>query len=394
VTWDSSLRTARRATVGVSALGWIALLCLTAAVAFWLALFIDLLAPPQLLSPQMIQALLTVIAFSLVLPLFWSMLLPSSPAGRLLQKQQWATPGYGAVVIAAIFLTYHAWRWSYAWWQAQPNVAESGEALMLAMTSLIAAVLLPALSWRVVTPEQWIAQIEQARHVKRLEHAMQMEEASMRAMYARAVSLLHADLTNLTIEQRRELAGILGTFARVQQQSLQAIARSWHDMYGVEAQLASIPDQQLLDGYQQVANLLAEGGEAMSSSVSYATRMQALAAPPATANERQRSPQTEQRSRTAVEPPDAKTNDRERMPERSMAASPRIANGANVSTANDILAAARRALGASVWTRADLERVLSIQKTKASEYVKAWREAGALYDINDPAYHYQFREVR
>jgi hypothetical protein len=265
---------------------------------------------------------------------------------------------------------------------------------MLAMTSLIAAVLLPALSWCVVTPEQWIAQIEQARHVKRLEHAMQMEEASMRAMYARAVSLLHADLTNLTLEQRRELAGILGTFARVQQHSLQAIAQSWHDMYGVEAQLATIPDQQLLDGYQQVANLLTEGGEAMSSSVRYATRMQVLAAPPASANERQRSPQTAQRSPTAVEPPDAETDDRERIHERSAAIPPRTANGTSVSTANDTLAAARRALGASVWTRADLERVLSVQKTKASEYVKAWREAGALSDINDPAYHYQFREVR
>jgi len=84
---------ARRATVGVSALGWIALLCLVGSIAFWLSLFIDLLAPPQFFSPQMVQAFLAVMAFSLVLPLFWSMLLPSSPAGKLLQKQQWATPG-------------------------------------------------------------------------------------------------------------------------------------------------------------------------------------------------------------------------------------------------------------------------------------------------------------
>jgi hypothetical protein len=273
-------RTAKRATVGRSALGWIAFICLAASIAFWAAMFIDLLAPPRLFSPEAIQAGLAVIAFSLVQPLLWSMLLPSSPAGRLLQKQTWRTPGYTAVICAALFLTYHSWRWSYAWWEGRPDPAIQHEAVMLAITSLIAAVLMPALAWCVVTPEQWIAQIEQARHVKRLELAMKMEEAAMRATYARAVTLLNAGLSNLTIEQRREVGGILAGFARAQQQALTAIGRSWKDMYGVEAIMGGTPDAQLVEQYSQVVNLLADGGDAMADTADYVESMPALTAPP------------------------------------------------------------------------------------------------------------------
>jgi hypothetical protein len=123
--FDRRLQTTKRATVGMSALGWAAFLCLVLNAAFWGGLMLNLLAPPTILSPQAIQAALSTVAFALILPLFWSMLLPSSPAGRLLQRQQWATPGYVATTAAAGFLTYVAGTWMRAWWQAQPNIVES-----------------------------------------------------------------------------------------------------------------------------------------------------------------------------------------------------------------------------------------------------------------------------
>src|SRR5262245_16126547 len=230
---DTAYQTARRATVGKSMLGWAAFTCLILNGAFWASLMLDMLAPPSIFSPQSLQAALSTVAFALILPLFWSMLLPSSPAGRLRQRQQWATPGYVATTAAAGFLTWLAGTWLRAWWAAQPNVVDAGADYLLMICSLIAGILVPALAWCVTTPEQWIAAIEQARHVKRIEHAMRMEEAAMKAAYARGVALLHADLTNLTIEQRRELAGILGGFARMQQQAMGQIAASWKDMYGV-----------------------------------------------------------------------------------------------------------------------------------------------------------------
>ena len=59
---DSSLQTARRATAGRSVLGWVALACLILNSAFWGSLMLDLLAPAKLLSPQTIQAGLSIAA--------------------------------------------------------------------------------------------------------------------------------------------------------------------------------------------------------------------------------------------------------------------------------------------------------------------------------------------
>jgi hypothetical protein len=67
-----------------------------------------------------------------------------------------------------------------------------------------------------------------------------------------------------------ELAGILGGFARAQQHALASIAASWKDMYGVEATIATVPDQKLLDQFQTVAGLLTEGADAMGESADYA----------------------------------------------------------------------------------------------------------------------------
>jgi hypothetical protein len=398
-------QTVRRAAVGVSALGWIALMCLIGSIGWWLSLFINLLSPPGVLSPQMIQALLMTVAFGLVLPLFWSMLLPSSPAGRLLQKQQWATPGYVAVIVAATFLTYNAWRWSLAWWQAQPGVVEVGQALMLSITTLIAAVLLPALAWCVVTPEQWIAQIEQARQVKRIEMAMKMEEAAMRASYARAVALLNAGISTLAIEQRKELAGILGGFARAQQQALTAIGQSWKDMYGVEAIMGGTPDKQLIAQYSQVVNLLAEGNEAMDD-VAYVAQAPALA-PPAPSGR----PLVDRADDAAYEPIARSTTRHQDTTDRAQRSTTgRPGAPAHRPSSGPVAArpAGDRAMGErpshaaylaaysalrGAWTRADLEEALSISKTQALTYIQAWLTSGDIIKLDEPRNHYEFTGV-
>jgi hypothetical protein len=399
------MQTARRATVGVSALGWIALLCLIGSIGWWLSLFINLLAPPGLFSAEMIQTFLMTIAFSLVLPLFWSMLLPSSPAGRLLQKQQWATPGYVAVVAAALFLTYHAWRWSYAWWLGRPDEVAQHQALMLSVTTLITAVLLPALAWCVVTPEQWIAQIEQARQVKRIEMAMKMEEAAMRASYARAVALLNAGISTLAIEQRQELGGILGGFARAQQQALTAIGQSWKDMYGVEAIMGGTPDKQLIAQYSQVVNLLAEGNEAMDD-VAYVAQERALAAPSdrtddhdtreyiarSLAAHRTRAPHQDTADR-ASRPNDRTTERPNDRTTSGPAADHRTTERPNDRTPYEqAFVTARRGLRGA-WRRSELEHVLSVSKTQAHAYIQAWLASGDIIKLDEPRDHYSFMEV-
>jgi hypothetical protein len=375
---DDYLRTARRTTVGVSALGWIALLCLVASVAFWMALFIDLLAPPRVLSPQTIQAGLAVLAFSLVQPLLWSMLLPSSPAGALLQKQTWRTPGYAATIAAAVFLSYHSFRWLSMWWQAQPQISGAGEAGMLAITSMIAAVLMPALAWCVVTPEQWIAQIEQARHVKRIEMAMKMEEAAMRATYARGVALLNAGLSNLTIEQRKELAGILGSFARAQQEALQAIGQSWKDMYGVEAIMGGTPDQQLVDQYVKVVGLLTDGSEAMGRTADYAEEetREAITYPP-------RVPHVPQPTHVNPLSQTVQTRDRESGSARQSQAGPDVdpRRAREDEEARDMYDRLGYCLSA-IFTAQDLATLMRWQdKRPAQRLIARWVDIGLVRDI-------------
>jgi hypothetical protein len=346
----------RRKTVGISVLGWVATACIAGAGVFWLMIFVQLLQPPALLSPHIVQVLILSLAFTLVLPLFWSMLLPSSPAGRLLQKQTWAMPGYVVVIGAALFLTYCAGVWLRAWWHAQPSIVETGQDRFLTLTSLITMIFLPALSWTVLTPEQWVAQIEQARQVRRLEQTLKLEDATMRAWYARAVTLLNAELTNLTIEQRRELAGILGGFARIQQQALESIAASWKEIYGIEAHLTTVPDTELLAQFRQVANMLTESSEKLAGTTEYAMLS---------------SPQ-QRVTPTAQQAP-------------SVAAQKVV----NMHT----LRAAHKALGATVWDRHLLEQTLNIRRSKALELIKEWRDAGYVQDIDNPAYHYQFQGV-
>lgn len=363
-----NLSTIKRATVGRSVLGWVALACLVLNGAFWGMLMLDLLAPPSPFSAQTLQAALAIVAFALVLPLFWSMLLPSSPAGRLLQKQTWRLPGQLAITFAAVFLTWMAATWLRLWWAAQPSVADAGQDLFLTITSLIAGILVPALSWCVMTPEQWIAQIEQARDIRRIEHSMKMEEAAMRAAYARAVSLLNADLCNLAIEQRQELAGILGAFARTQQQALAGIAASWKDMYGVECQLVTVPDKELLANYKQVAGLLTQGAEALGETASYA----GLIVPSSHAH--QDTEWDESRDASPV-PVGAHQGHRPAVPE---------------TPHKEAYDRARATLDGA-WKRSDLEHALSISRSQAHRYLSAWQNAGLVESLTEPQDRYGWR---
>jgi hypothetical protein len=360
---------ARRATVGTSVLGWVALVCLLLNAAFWATLMLDLLAPRAVFSPQSLQAALSTAAFALILPLFWSMLLPSSPAGRLLQKQTWHLPGQLAVTFGAVFLTWLAGTWLRAWWQAQPNVVEANSDLLLTVSSLIAGVLVPALSWCVMTPEQWIAQLEQARNVKRIEHAMKMEEAAMRASYARAVALLNADLTSLTIEQRKELGGILGAFARTQQTAMRQIAATWKDLYGVEQMLCQTPDKQLLGQYQQVTQLLTDGAEAFGEAADYAIDVtpRDTATPRQTASERQMSPAT--------------THDT-------------VGQDRTVSDTwrdDDTLMLARQKLSPG-WTSKELAALIRRDQRTAQRKIARWVECGWAKEYEDGRYDWDIME--
>lgn len=202
---EQTYRRLQRATVARSALDVIALIFLACAFAFWGVAFWQLLDPPNLLSLLSIQAVVLSLVYSLATPLLWSMLVPTTPAGQMLQRTQWRTVGFYAIIGAALFLTYQAAWMLEAWLYAQPAVAEAGIQRGLAFSLAIAFILCPALAWVQLTPERWLQQIQQAHQVKKLEMQQRGEIAIIRATLLKAEQRALVGYANLLPQEKEEV---------------------------------------------------------------------------------------------------------------------------------------------------------------------------------------------
>ncbi len=157
-------------------------MCLAASLLFWGVLYFTLIAPPlPQIAPQTFVALAMTVMSALIIPLRWSMLVPTTPAGQLLQKTQWGTIGFWVILGAALYMTWYARNWIGVWWYSQQAVRENGLDNMVTIFCLIGFILIPSLAWTVVTPERWLIQIHQAREVRKIERMQQLEDLSYKA---------------------------------------------------------------------------------------------------------------------------------------------------------------------------------------------------------------------
>lgn len=223
----------RRATVARSALDVIALVFLGCGIAFWGVAFWQMLGPPALLSLMSIQALVLALAFSLAAPLLLSMLVPTTPAGQLLQKTQWATIGFYVILASALFLVYQAEQLIELWLYAQPGVQEAHFERRLAIVLVIAFVVVPALAWIQLTPERWVATVQQAHKVKKLEMQQRGELAIIKASLLRAESLAAIGWANLLPLEREEAVKSLRGLLMASSDTMRGIVRT----LGVSADL-------------------------------------------------------------------------------------------------------------------------------------------------------------
>jgi hypothetical protein len=202
---EAQFRRMQRATVARSALDVIALIFLGCGFAFWGVAFWQLLSPPALLSLLSIQAVVLALVYSLAAPLLLSMLVPTTPAGQLLQKTQWRTIGFPVIVACAIFLSYQAEYMIELWLYAQPAVREAGFAHPMAISLTIAFVVIPALAWVQLTPERWLQQIQQAHQVRRLEIQQSGEMAILKARLLWAKQKAAVSYANLLPTEQKEI---------------------------------------------------------------------------------------------------------------------------------------------------------------------------------------------
>ena len=246
----------KRATVARSALDVIALIFLGCSFVFWSVAFFQLLSPPVIASLLTLQAAVLASVYALAAPLLLSALVPTTPAGQLLQKTQLRTVGFAAVVAAAFFLTYQGNQTIELWLVNQPGVAEAGMARTLAISLSIAFVLIPALAWTQLTPERWLAQIQQAHQVRKLEimHSGEIAIIKSRLLWAEqraAVSYANL-LPGEQAEVRDTLRGLLMGIADTQR----GIAHTLGISAELERTFPTLDDMTIAESMERVGALL------------------------------------------------------------------------------------------------------------------------------------------
>ncbi len=202
---------------------------------------------------QLTSNTLIAMAFTAILvlapPSLVSFLIPWSPAGMLLQKINARTSGYTVITAAALFLLYYSFDIQYAWWSAQPVVAESGYVLPQVLVGIIGFVIIPALLWTPVTSDELVEQVRQAHLVKRYELQTQADIAILRNTLLRAQEKALIGFANLTVQEREELASVMRGLVRGIDGTMKEIASSVKSVSGATVPFSSLEDNDQIKGY-------------------------------------------------------------------------------------------------------------------------------------------------
>src|SRR3712207_6640465 len=202
---------------------------------------------------QLISNTIVAMAFTAIMvlapPTLVSFLIPWSPAGMLLQKINARTSGYTVITVAALSLLYYSYDIQYAWWAAQPVVAESGYVLPQVLVGIIGFVIIPALLWTPVTSDELVEQVRQAHLVKRYELQTQADIAILRNTLLRAQEKALIGFANLTVQEREELASVMRGLVRGIDGTMKEIATSVKSVSGATVPFSSLEDNDQIKGY-------------------------------------------------------------------------------------------------------------------------------------------------
>lgn len=349
----------KKATHAKNALSSIAGVCLAASGVFWGVLHWQLLVIDGAGVPQIIIAATMSLVYTLVLPLLLSMLVPTTPAGMALQQTQWRTVGFPVIIASAGFLIWHAKSMLLLWWLAQPQVADSGLALLYTVSCIIGFVVIPALSWVQMTPEQWLDQIRQAHAVKRLKIAQSGELAILktRILWAKQkAAMSYAAL--LPAEQQEIQATLRGLFMSIAD-SQREIVSTLGISADVERMLGIPGDAEIAQSLDYVQQQLARPAQAIDRALTY-----------------EDDSYRESHVRPSREP------ERTHVDSRLQPSEPRGTRAVirrHMTSPDDAYArAANDAFGRKPWTIKQLAAELDIGETKAREMRDDWRARGLI----------------
>lgn len=178
---------------------------------------------------QLTDNLVVAGAFTVVLvlaaPSLMAFAIPWTPAGMLFQRITAKTWGYGVILASAFFLVYYSFDVQYSWWLAQSGVGQQMVFQQVGV-GIIGFILIPALLWSSVSPDELAAQIRQERLVKRHEMQTQADLAILRIMLLRAQRHALTGLLQLTAAEKTELTDMLVALDHGIDSTLAAIGES------------------------------------------------------------------------------------------------------------------------------------------------------------------------
>ncbi|MGQ9548891.1 MAG: hypothetical protein ACUVWS_09685 [Roseiflexus sp.] len=249
---------------------------------------------------QLTDNRIVAIAFTAILvlapPSLVSFLIPWSPAGMLLQKVNARTWAFPVIIGCALYLLYYAFQLQWAWWAAQPVVAETNLVYQQVLIGMIGFIIIPALLWTPVSSDELVEQVRQAHLVKRYELQTQADIAILRATLLRAQEKALIGFANLTVQEREELAAVMQSLVSGIDRTLKEIGQTVKTVSGV-----ALPFDSILDDNEDIRDVLEYIGDTLvntsMSGMSQETKPEQAALQPSqpTRETRRRPPQTDPR---------------------------------------------------------------------------------------------------
>lgn len=353
-------------------------------------------APAQLLSALGIFTLVLSVVYAVVVPLFWSMLLPNSPTGAYLQKQTWAYPGQLAVLVFALVLTAFGGQTMWSWLQAAaPTVFQTGMQIPAFVAALVGSVFVPSMQFAYQSPGQQMLIIQQAHEIKKLRKLHDGEIAVIEGRMIRAAVLASMAWTDMLPKDHEEAYKTIRGLHMGIADSLRRVASLQSVPADVQRALGIAEDAEIIAKMEEVQAWLEGPADQIEQAYEYVEYKDLPDAPPDPASLRTIPAQRDGISRRSHQDaaPDLPAFQPRGAPQ-SSPPRPAAVRGSTPRYAAEYEAMVKFAdkAGGGVWGVGDLAVIINKSDRSARERIAAWIAQGLVERSTDGRNTYYFTE--
>jgi hypothetical protein len=399
--WQTARTQVKQLSTQEAVLLWCTILCVLASMVFWGYWYVVLLLKQGSWVVSLLGVLFALCS-ALVIPIIFSMLIPSTPLGAMLARTRYRTPGILFLGAAATLFFFYSWDIFRAFWAmnllpANPPDPQADAAMgwWLSVVSMLLLQGLPAFAWVQATPESLVQQVIQAHQVEKMRLQMQMELEQLnaqrdelrvhhkqqliavKAAYHTAIARLRLPLAQQTAQTFQEVAGILRGMHLLEADTINGMVVTVEELAGTAAAIPQISTPALAANYDKLAQHL-QASHQWQAAAYDAQRINVA---------------TGELQLAALAPPVDPEYPPEPLPQPSATVRHGPQRTFKLAEADaDVLRTAQQALPTGAWKRSHLEEALRVQKSKAADLIQVWKAAGAVCELENPKYHYVWTE--